>query len=292
MIRDLSETLKEILMRSPRSTEFPDLRAARIVFDRPTDQFKPSQTSINLFLYDIRENLQLRSYDETITRQNGQGIITPPPMRVDCSYLITAWPVGSTGDEMFLQEHRLLSQSLQVFARYATIPEEFLRGTLKNQEQPIPIKTSHIDSLKTTGEFWSALGNQLRPSISVTATISMKVWEPELPVTLVIAVDVKLESQPSPVNPTIFFQGSPNDQTEFFRISGRITNADNQPVANATVTLVQTGWNATTDTEGRYSLSPLQRGTYDLEVRSPNITQSFQITIPPVNSSSYNLQFS
>ena len=94
MIRDLSETLRAILDDPALAGEFPELAAAQIVFEHPTEQFNPQQTTIDLFLYDLRENMELRSNEPVIERNNGTAIIHRAPLRVACSYLITAWPVG------------------------------------------------------------------------------------------------------------------------------------------------------------------------------------------------------
>lgn len=295
MIRDLSQTLRAILSQAGLPAE---LAGAQIVFDRPTEQFKPSQTSVNLFLYDIRENLDLRRSDPTITKQNGQAIFQPPPVRLDCSYLVTAWPVGVTGDELFLQEHRLLSQAFQVLSHYPTIPDSLLQGSLRGQDPPVPMLTSHIDNLKTTGEFWTALGNQLRPSISVTITISLQPFAPQPPVPLVAAVTVQLESQSSPVNPAEFFQGDRAGQLETFRIGGQVTGAENRSIEGAEVTLVESGVTTTTDAEGRYRLGPIEHSPSSppllqtLRVQVGTTTRDYPIIIPPPNRLSYNLQFS
>ena len=91
MIQDLSQTLRAILTQPGLPSE---LSAAHIVFDRPGDTFNPSQTVIDLFLYDLRENLELRSNDSALTRVNGAVTITPPALRLACTYLVTAWPIG------------------------------------------------------------------------------------------------------------------------------------------------------------------------------------------------------
>ncbi len=111
MIRDLSETLKAILEDDPALP--PELAAAEVIFDRPTDPFNPTKTTINLFLYDVRENTELRSNEYVVERRNHQSIVHPAPLRLNCSYLVTAWPVG--GSELALQEHRLLTQALRAF---------------------------------------------------------------------------------------------------------------------------------------------------------------------------------
>jgi hypothetical protein len=293
MIRDVSQTLRAILTQSGVPSE---LRSAQIVFDRPTEQFKPSQTSVDLFLYDIRENLDLRRNESTLIPQNGKVIFQVPPVRLDCSYLVTAWPVGVSGDELFLQEHRLLGQAFQVLAGYPIIPNILLQGSLRDQEPPIlpPVSmvTSHIDSLKTTGEFWTALGNQLRPSISVTVTISLQPIEPEkaeeVPLVIVLTVQWKSLEDLSQRETT---------QIETFQIGGQLTGADRRPIAAATITLSGSGLTTTTDKAGRYYLAPIAHPpnspplVRNLQVQVGASTRTYPITIPPPNSTSYNLQF-
>src|SRR5437660_2880081 len=186
MIRDLSETLKAIL----DDASLPEpLRSATIAFERPTDPYSPGQRTVNVFLYDIRENVELRSNEPRVERQNGQTIMHRPPLRVACSYLVTAWPVG--GEELHLQEHELLSQVLLVLSGYPTIPEKFLQGRLKTQEPPLPMVTALVDPQTNLSEFWTAIGNKLRPSLTVTVTIAMEVLTPET-APMVITSDVRL----------------------------------------------------------------------------------------------------
>ncbi len=191
MIRDLSLTLQAILEDPALTTPFPELAAAQIVFDRPVETFNPTQTTIDLFLYDIRENMELRSNEPLMRRLNGQVEIQRPPLRVACSYLITAWPIGGT--DLALQEHRLLSQVLQVLSRYAKIPVAFLKGQLVGQEPPLPMMTAQTDGLKEPAEFWTAIGNKLRPSLTVTVTIGMEVFTP-VTAPIVITEEVRLLS--------------------------------------------------------------------------------------------------
>ena len=120
MINELSETLRALLDDPALAAAFPELAAAQVVFDRPAEQFNPSQTTIDLFLYDVREDMELRSNEPVVERLNGRAVIKRPPLRVACSYLLTAWAVG--GGELPLQEQKILSQALMVLARYPTIP--------------------------------------------------------------------------------------------------------------------------------------------------------------------------
>jgi hypothetical protein len=175
MIDDLSKALESLLSEAMKSQAIDN---AQIVFDQPVETFKPAQTTLNVFLYDIRENLELRSSEPRIEpRAAGRVAIHRPPFRIACSYLITAWAVGGT--EPPLQEHRLLSQALLVLKRYPTIPAKLLPDSLKGQEPPLPMMVAQADGLKAPHEFWTAIGNKLRPSITATVTIGLEVPEPK-----------------------------------------------------------------------------------------------------------------
>jgi hypothetical protein len=166
MIRDLSETLGALLTPAV---------SADLSFDRPTDTFQPAQTTINLFLYDIRENVELRNNEPTLRRQGAEARKEPPPVRIECAYVVTAWPVG--GSDLALQEHRLLSDTLRRLLRFPTIPSEFLRGSLVGQEPPLPAVTARPDGLANPAEFWTALGSRLRAGLTLRATISVPVFD-------------------------------------------------------------------------------------------------------------------
>ena len=82
------------------------------------------------------------------------------------------------GADLVLQEQRLLAQILQVFSSYPRVPASFLKGKLVGQEPPLPVMATHPDELKNPAEFWTAIGNKLRPSVTVTVTIGMEVVPP------------------------------------------------------------------------------------------------------------------
>ena len=283
MIRDLSLTAQAILDDPTLAASFPELASAQIVFDRPAESFSPAQTSIDLFLYDIRENMELRSNEPTLKRLNGQAEMQRPPLRVACSYLITAWPVGGT--DLVLQEHRLLSQVLQVLARHPIIPAAFLKGKLIGQEPPLPMMTAQTDGLKDPAEFWTAIGNKLRPSLVVTVTIGMDLFAP-VTAPIVITEEVRVGERTAPDAEVI----SALTRQIFFRIGGRVTDAGNAPVAGATVTLVGPGSATRTGADGDYTLGSIPAGTYTLRVQSGATTKDIAVTIPVSAGSNYNVQ--
>lgn len=272
MIRDLSQTLRLLLTQGVPA----ELATAQIVFDRPSEQFNPTQATIDLFLYDIRENVELRSNESTVERLNGQATIHRPPLRINCSYLVTAWPGGVSGDELALQEHRLLSQVLQVLARYPTIPESFLQGTLVGQTLPLPMVTAQAEGLKSPSEFWTAMGRQLRPSLNVVVTLAIPPLSESESVPLVITRDFRLGEKMSAAAEQII----PATEQQFFRIGGRVTDASGQPVAGATVMLVERNLTAIADANGQYSLGAISAGTYTLRLQSETLVQESTISIP------------
>jgi hypothetical protein len=281
MIRDLSTTLQAILTDPSLAIPFPELSKALIAFDRPDDGFKPAQTTVDLFLFDVRENMELRSHEPKIERLNGQAVIHRAPMRVACSYLITAWPIG--GPDLVLQEQRLLTQTLQVLSTYPRIPASFLKGKLVGQEPPLPMIASHPDELKNPAEFWTAIGNKMRASVTVTATISMEVFAPvTAPITKtgLVRLGERTAADVATLNPAT--------KMEFYRIGGKVTSGGNA-VAGATVAVAGAGLAARTDGDGEYVLGAMAAGAYTLNVQSNATTKQVDITVPAVAGSNYDV---
>ena len=282
MIRDLSTTLQALLSDPALAAPFPELHQAQIAFDRPDDSFKPAQTTIDLFLFDVRENMELRSNEPKIGRLNGQAVIHRAPMRIACSYLVTAWPVGGT--DLVLQEQRLLAQVLQAFAAYPTIPAAFLKGKLVGQAPPLPMMASHPEELKNPAEFWTAIGNKMRASITVAVTVSMDV-SPAVTAPIAKTSLVRLGERASPDAQALKTAG----QTEFYRIGGRVTSGGNA-VSGATVTILGAGLAARTDGSGEYVLGAISAGAHTLNVQANAATKQVDIAVPAPAGSNYDVQ--
>ncbi|MCU0588679.1 MAG: DUF4255 domain-containing protein [Syntrophobacteraceae bacterium] len=179
MIRDLDETLAGLLRRDlPRSL----VDQVQISFATPDDEFPPQSVTlpaVDLFLYDIRENLELRSNEVYIDRRgDGTAVRTRAPARVDFSYLITAWPSESVPDPAE-DEHRLLGEVMRVLLRHRTIPEDVLRGELRGQRPPLPVSSLQPGRLQSLGEFWQALGGKPKAALNYQVTVSVDVAVPE-----------------------------------------------------------------------------------------------------------------
>jgi hypothetical protein len=283
MIRDLSLTLQAILDDPAIETDFPELFEAQVAFDRPSDSFNPSVPTINLFLYDIRENVDLRSNEPQATRVDGSFVIKRPPLRVSCSYLLTAWAVS--GSDLALQEHRLLSQALQVLSRYPKIPSAFLQGKLIGQEPPLPLLTAQSEGVRDPQEFWTAIGSKMRASVVVVATIALDVF-PTISAPEVIASRIQLDQRAGPD----VMELPPSAAPPRYRIGGRVTDAASAAVADADVQIVELGLAARTDGAGRYQIGAMPAGTYTLRVTSGVTVEEVSVTVPPGAGANYNVQ--
>lgn len=152
-----------------------------VSFAAPDDSFPPSGVglpAIGFFLYDIRENHQLRA-DRWEPGRRPDGTITRArtPVRVDCSYLITAWP-SESAPAPAADEHRLLGEVMKVLLRHPRIPTEHLRGELVGQQPPVPTRFLAESQLHSLGEFWQAMGGKPKATLQYGVTVSLDVFEP------------------------------------------------------------------------------------------------------------------
>lgn len=274
MIRDLSETLREILRQSGVPQ---DLLDAQISFDRPVESFQPVATTINAFLFDIRENEDLRNSAPFVSRTERDAIVRRPPRRVRCSYLITAWPVSSV--EAALQEHRLLTQVLQVLSRHSVIPSnsDLAKGKVKDSDPPVSLQVAASSSVISTSEFWSSLGTRLRASLTLEATISLPVFEdePQLKLTRSVRV-VAGERLPSP---QVGLDPTSKEQVTAAFVFGRVVK-DGLPVAGAEVSLEDPRVRVLSAEDGVFRIGPLRSGTYTINVTYGSSAARATRTIP------------
>ncbi|HUA45457.1 MAG TPA: DUF4255 domain-containing protein [Solirubrobacteraceae bacterium] len=175
MISDLDDSLTTLLKQ-----QLPPaiVSSTQISFDAPDNQFPPTGVTlpaINLFLYDVRENMDLRAVDWIIDKpESGNLVKYPPPVRVDCAYLVTAWPSdGSTTRAR--DEHLLLSEVMQVLLRFPIIPNDVLSGELVGQTPPLPAMSLGPGRLQSVAEFWQALGGKPKAALTLIVTIGVAV---------------------------------------------------------------------------------------------------------------------
>lgn len=193
MIQDLDLTLEALLQR-----ELPLLGrdGVAISFAAPDGQFAIKLPAIDVFLYDLRENLELRGNDDLLRYSPDGSSATryAPPVRIDASYLITAWPGGSPADSAS-DEHRLLGAVMVALLRHRKLPGDLLKGSLANQRLPVPVAMLQPGRLQSLGEFWQALGGKPKAALNYTVTLTVDAFDP-VTAPLVTEKDIRVGPMP------------------------------------------------------------------------------------------------
>jgi len=260
MIADLDETLRQLLI-----AEMPVKNGeVEISFDQPKREWsgRITRPTINLFLYDVRENVTLRQHqwEQLGGASNGNNLahMKRTPMRVDCTYVMTAW-AADPGDE-----HRLLTRALMALFRFPVLPDKRLVGALRNPTFPLQARLGSHDKLSNPAELWGALDNEMRPSIPYVITLALDPWQE---ITGPIVRTLTLRSGQAFTQP--WTQELVEDQTriDMVFIGGTVRlRKDKTPLAQAQVALKGTGMVTTTDAEGRFTLGSMPPGAYTLVV--------------------------
>jgi Pvc16 N-terminal domain len=167
MIQDLDDTLKELLVKKVPI----DLAAIDIKFEMPDKEWEgklSTKPTINLYLYDIRENHELRSNERFLTRNGTIGTETPSPVRIDFSYLITTWT------KEVADEHRLLGRVLKTLLQFPILPIEVLKGEMASQSLPLRSWVAQPEKTPNAWDFWGAIDGRVKASLSYMVTVAVE----------------------------------------------------------------------------------------------------------------------
>lgn len=247
MFDDLDATMKALLddAAAPQA-----VREADVSFDTPDRDYKPAQTTLNLFLQEVVENRTLRE-EGPVTIRTETGFTTRMPfLRIDCTYLVTAWS-NQTGGLKAAAEHRLLGLALQWLGRFPVIGETFHRGALRNPPQPYPLSTvvAQTQEGRSAAEFWSALGVAPRPAFPLTVTLTVQPYD---------------EIQESVAPEAIRVTTTPPEHPQ---LAGRVLDHTLAPAPGTTVVVVETGSQAVVGPDGEFAVPGLKFGRYTLRVQ-------------------------
>jgi Pvc16 N-terminal domain len=171
MIQDLDDTIKQLLIEKvPINVATID-----ITFEMPTKEWAAgvSRPTINIFLYDIRENHELRSNEQYLARSGSTGTETRTPTRIDLTYLISAWTTDVS------DEHRLLGGLLTTLLRHPVLPAEVLKGSMSSQAYPLRAWVAQPERTPNVWDFWGGLDGRLKAGISYVVTLGVTPFEPE-----------------------------------------------------------------------------------------------------------------
>lgn len=271
MISDLDETIKQLLVRMAPL----DAAEVDICFDMPGQEWSAGITkpTVNLYLYDIRENHDLRTYDWEVERRPDKTATRRRlPVRIDLTYLITVWT--SAVDD----EHRLLWYVLATLFRFPLIPTELFQGALAGQDLLINTLVAQPDGpLRNPADFWASLDNRLKASINFVVTVPLDTGiQFAAPLVSTRVLGVRDKSQ--------------QEVEERVQVKG-VLHQKGKPelgIPQATLFIKEAGRSAETDEQGRYAFSRLSRGSYTVRIVAPDRKE--RETVLTVPSKSYDIE--
>ncbi|KMW74486.1 hypothetical protein TI10_01480 [Photorhabdus luminescens subsp. luminescens] len=164
-IVEVNHALKDILSHYLNNID--------IRFDLPEINSIPSKPTISVFLYDVHEDLQLRSAEPK--RYNPvTNLLLPGWVNINYNYLITYWHSNKPSVDGSSPDSQPDNQA-------AKIMTSVLNALINHRQLPkIPGAYTKVippqENLNSLGNFWQALGNRPRLSLlySVTAPVELQ----------------------------------------------------------------------------------------------------------------------
>jgi hypothetical protein len=168
VINEVDESLRNLV-----KAEVVNGADVEVLFEAPTRDWasRRNTPTVDLYLYDIREDLRLRQTG-LVERRDDNGVVVerrPMPRFFKLAYLVTAWTQRPE------DEHRLLSAILACFIRHETIPDETLTPLLQDLGLPLTILIAYPPpENRQVSDVWSSLGGDLKPSIDLVITMAIQ----------------------------------------------------------------------------------------------------------------------
>jgi hypothetical protein len=275
MIRDLDETLKQLLIQNGGL----DPATVDIRFDAPSRVLSAAITrpTVNLYLYDVRENVELREMRWDTERDGNRKVrIKRLPLQMDLSYSITCW-ASATEDQ-----HQLLWRVLETLSRNSPLPNDLLQGDLQGQIHQVQTKVAQPDGvLKNPADLWAAMKTEPAPYINLVVTLDLDLDE-EITTPLVFARVLKTSQLEAQSDTEKAKYGLPPGQSAWeaspIRFGGVVHSTDGQSIKGASIRLLgkqtdgnplQVGPTIQTDEFGRYVFTGVPAGQYTLVIEVP-----------------------
>ena len=244
-----------------------------VAFDMPIRSWVGARTrpTLSFFLFDIRENTELRQTAPETFRANGRGGHRVPPRRFDLRYLVSA--VTTVVED----EHLLIWRTLGTLMKHPTIPNELLPESIRAVGLPVTGKIAGPDDMPRALEVWSSLEGPPRPSLVYVVTLPL---------------DLELEtSAPLVLTRTERFtrvamaHSAPDLRVQ---IGGRVRDRKGAPLTGVQVSLDgRAGPHTTTDASGAFSLAGITPGRSTLRVE--NAAGAATLVAIDVPSESYDI---
>lgn len=302
MIADLDATIRQLLI-----DELPVKNGEiDISFEQPRREWSAtiSRPTVNLFLYDVRENNVLRQHQwERLVAERPNGSpsagasssdlaqLKRTPMRADCSYALTTWAADPE------DEHRLLTRCIVALFRFPVLPARRLIGSLQSPPYAIQARVGLHDRLTEPSDLWNVLDNEMRPTVPYVITLALDPWQ-EMTVPIIKTRTLRVgQAQDIPLplaagGPIEHPSLKPDESRVDLNIIGGVVRSATHgaPLIGIEVAIKGTGHLTATDEDGRFVLGSLAPGEYTL-VAWPSEGRPAQRTIRiPTEEGDYDIE--
>ncbi len=251
-----------------------DPAEVEVRFEQPTQQWVDSRLrpTINFFLFDLEEHLDLRSTARQTTVANGRVAQRLAPRRFNLRYMVTAWSREPS------DEHTLIWRTLATLLKYNPLPEELQPAGMATGGLQLHTRVGRYEEAPSLTELWNTLNLPLRPGLlyTVIAPLDLELTL-EAPAVLQRSLQFRLGAEPRDEAP-LGGAGGPLDR-EWVRIAG-VVRAGGAPIAGAVVALEGSAEQAVTDSQGRYSLLLRRAESARLLVSAPGY-QPHTLSVDP-----------
>jgi len=277
MFQALDITLKNLLGDTAEAggAGLADTMHTHVSFETPDQSFRDQvkEQTLNLFFHEVSENRELRENAPVLVQSHGQAFLAPPPLRLNCRYLVTAWSPGM-GEKKIQEEHALLGWALRILSRSPEIPSQYVAADLKSTtwELPLPTMAAQMESGKPAVDFWHALGIPPRAAFELVVTIAMPLTEPQSvslvnseALTMRLADEAPAEIQQSRVWRVVDDRDAP--------LVGATISIEGFPTTDAY------GKPLMTDARGHFALRHPPSGRYNLNVTSKDGKKTGMLTM-------------
>ena len=289
MIADVDSSLAALL-----AVELGKPLPFDVSFALPGKDFKPmseTKPTLNCYLYDIREDRDLRDVEPRI-RRGAEGTLEKfyPPARVRLTYCLTAWSPakGPPAVDPVTEEHTLLGNVLRILLKYPVLPPQARVGALAGQDLPPPTSVILPEDMRSNRDFWNAVGSALRPALDYGITVALTYQDDTTgPMVQTVRLGV------APIAPGARPPAPPTSTAPSGAVGGTVWDAASppRPVASAWVRIQETGQTAVTDEGGHFIFDRLIPGDYTLAVRAVGFREgSRPVHVPPQAGGGFDLR--
>lgn len=237
-------------------------------YEAPTRDWVESLTrpTIDLFLFDIRENREKRETNMRPVRGASKVEWRMPARRMDLFHCVSVFATEVS------DEHELLWRTLATLMKYQeALPEDVLPDELRRLEPQLTARFGEEGDTSRLSDIWSSLGTAPHPALCYIVTMPLD-------------LDVSIES-PLVLTRTAKYKLESDYHRRAVQIGGVVRAKSGQPIAGVTVRAANSAKGGfTTDRSGEFRLRGLTEGIVALDVLAENkLKKQVEVRVPADN---------